>query len=158
MSGPGAPKGAGWRYASIAPRLAAGAVDVALFCAAFFPITRLVKGVWLMAPSDHRWVRGLFISDPLCLAFLVAMAAYYVLGEGLTGATVGKWALRLRVVGPDGRAPGLWRAALRNLLRLVDGLPALSLLGIVLVLRSPERARLGDRLAGTRVIHIHRPG
>jgi uncharacterized RDD family membrane protein YckC len=131
-------------------------VDVALFCSAFFPITRLVKGVWLMAPSDHRWVRGLFISDPLCVIFLLVIAAYYVLGEGLAGATLGKWALGLRVVGPDGGKPGVWRAALRNLLRLVDGLPAFHLVGITLVLRSPERARFGDRVAGTRVVRVRK--
>jgi len=34
----------------------------------------------------------------------------------------------------------------------VDSLPALNILGVVLIATSPERARFGDRVAGTRVI------
>jgi hypothetical protein len=41
---------------------------------------------------------------------------------------------------------------LRNLLRLVDGLPALGILGAYLIATSQERTRLGDRCADTRVV------
>ena len=140
------------RYAGLWERFLALMIDFLVFCAFFFPITRIVKGVWLMAPSDHRWSYGLFISDPLCIAFLIVMALYFVLLEGLAGATVGKWALGLRVVRAERGKPGLWKSALRNLLRFVDGLPALSILGAILILRSTERARFGDRVAGTRVV------
>ncbi len=51
------------------------------------------------------------------------------------------------------RPPGIGRSLVRNALRLVDGLP-LNLTGVVLILRSPERARLGDRLARTRVVVV----
>ena len=60
--------------------------------------------------------------------------------------------LGLRVVTDGGNRPGLARSALRNILRLVDGLPAFNIVGVVLILRSPERARFGDRVAGTRVV------
>ncbi len=140
------------RYAGLRIRFAALAIDTLLFCAVFFPVTRLVKGVWLMGAADHRWSMGLFITDPLCLAFLAVMVAYFVLVEGLLGATLGKGLLGLRVVREDGERPGLARSAARNLLRLVDGLPAFSILGVVLILRSPENARFGDRVAGTRVV------
>jgi hypothetical protein len=42
----------------------------------------------------------------------------------------------------------------RNALRLVDSLPTLNILGVILILRSPERVRFGDRVAGTRVIQV----
>lgn len=108
-----------------------------LFCTVFFPVTRMVKGVWLMTANDHRWVRGLFITDPLCIAFLIVMARYFWLLEGLTGATVGKWALGLRVMTRDGRRAGLRASLIRNALRVVDSLPTLNILGIALVTRSP---------------------
>lgn len=127
-------------------------VDALLFCVVFFPVTRIVKGVWIMRATDHRWVSGLFITDPLCVTFLALMLLYFVLLEGLLGATLGKWVLGLRVTRKDGHRPGLARSALRNILRLVDGLPAFNILGIVLILRSPNRARFGDRVAGTQVI------
>ena len=141
-------------YAGLGERFLALLLDALLFCACFFPITRLVKGVWLMSPNDHNWVRDWFIFDPLCLAFLVVMGLYFIFLEGWLGATLGKWLLGLRVIGLDGRRAGLWKGIVRNALRLVDGLPAFSLLGIILIRRSRERARFGDRIAGTRVIRI----
>jgi len=144
------------RYAGLGRRFLALLVDFTLFCACFFPVTRLVKGVWLMSPADHNWVNGWFISDPLCLVFLVIMALYMVVLEGLLGATLGKWLLGLRVVGPEGRRPGLWKSFIRNTLRSVDSLPTLNILGVILILKSRERTRFGDRVAGTRVI-IGRP-
>ena len=142
-------------YAGLWPRFLALAIDFALFAAIFTPVTRLVKGVWIMSASDHAWVRGLWITDPLCLAFFAIMIGYFWLLEGCLGTTLGKWIVGLRVIrAQDGTRPGLGRSAMRTLLRAVDGLPALNLLGIVLISRSVERARLGDRIAGTRVIHV----
>jgi len=141
-------------YAGLWERFLALLLDALLFCACFFPITRLFKGVWLMSPNDHNWVRGWFIFDPLCLAFLVIMGLYFIVLEGWLGATLGKWILGLRVIGLDGRRAGLWKGIVRNALRLVDGLPAFNLLGVILIQRSKDRARFGDRIAGTRVILV----
>ena len=144
------------QFAGLWPRFLALLVDLALFCAAFFPITRWVKGVWIMSATDHRWSAGLFITDPLCIAFLVVMILYFVLLEGLIGVTLGKWVLGLRVVRVGGGRPGIVKGFLRNVLRIVDGLPAFSILGAALILTSAERARFGDRVAGTRVIRVGR--
>ena len=146
--------GAPRQYAGLWIRFAALAVDGLLFCIFFFPITRLVKGVWLMSPDDHRWTAGWFIFDPLCLVFLIVMFVYFAVLEGSCGATLGKWVLRLRVIQTGGGRPGIGRGLVRNILRLVDGLPALCILGIVLIVTSAERARFGDRVAGTRVIWL----
>jgi len=121
-------------YAGLWRRFAALVIDTLLFTTLFLPITRIVKGVWIMDASDHRWSDGLFITDPLCIIFLLVMFLYYAVLEGLAGATLGKWLMGMRVVRVDG--------------------PALSITGIVLILRSPEKARFGDRVAGTRVIRI----
>ena len=146
------------RYAGLWPRFLALLVDALLLCAVFFPATRVVKGVWLMTPRDHLWVSGWFITDPLCLVFLAVMFLYFVLLEGFRGATLGKSLLGLGVVqGGSGQAPGLSKSLVRNVLRLVDGLPALNILGVVLILRSPECTRFGDRVAGTRVVRRTRP-
>jgi uncharacterized RDD family membrane protein YckC len=141
-------------YAGLWERLLALLVDALLFCACFFPITRIVKGVWLMSPNDHNWARDWFIFDPLCLAFLVIMGLYFIFLEGWLGATLGKWIFGLRVIGLDGGRAGLWKGIVRNALRLVDGLPAFNLLGIILIQRSQDRTRFGDRIARTRVIRI----
>ena len=140
------------RFAGPWPRFLALLADLALFCSVFFPVTRLVKGVWLMSPRDHNWVNGWFIFDPLCLIFLVVMTLYMILLEGWLGATVGKRLVGLRVVRTEGGRPGLWKGVVRNILRAVDSLPTLNILGVMLILLSAERARFGDRVAGTRVV------
>lgn len=82
------------------------------------------------------------------------MILYFVLLEGLIGVTLEKWLAGLRVERVGRGKPGLIKGLLRNVLRIVDGLPAFSILGIVLILTSVERARFGDRIAGTRVIQV----
>ena len=120
------------RYAGLWPRFLALLVDFFLFCAVFFPVTRIIKGVWIMSATDHRWSYGLFITDPICIVFLVVMVLYFVVLEGQLGATLGKWIVGLRVEQTGGMKPGLIKGFVRNALRLVDGLPAFSILGIVL--------------------------
>ncbi len=142
------------RYAGLWVRGAALALDWLLFCAVFFPVTRVVKGVWLMGPSDHRWSNGSFVFDPLCLYFLIVIIAYFVLLEGVAGATLGKRLVRIRVVGADGGRISMAQSVVRNALRVVDSLPTLKIVGIVLILVSPEKARFGDRVAKTRVVHM----
>ncbi len=144
----------GARYAGLWERFFALVIDGVLFCVFFFPITRMVKGVWLMGATDHRWAYGLFITDPLCLEFLAVIFLYFVLLEGLAGATLGKAVLGLRVVQVDGSKPGLLKSLLRNILRVIDGLPAFNIVGVIFILRSKEKARFGDRRAGTRVVQL----
>jgi len=139
-------------YAGLWPRLAALIVDFIFLSLLFFPITRIVKGVWIMSSTDHMWEYGWFVTDPLCLIFLAIIVVYFILLEGIFGATIGKKIMRLQVVRTDGHHPGVGRSAVRNLLRAIDALPAFSILGIVLIVTSDEKTRLGDRVAGTRVI------
>ena len=139
-------------YAGLGRRFTALVLDFVILSLVFFPVTRIVKGVWLMSSTDHLWGYGWIVTDPLCLIFLVVIFLYFVFLEGFWGGTVGKRLTGLRVVGVDGQIPGVRRALVRNLLRVVDALPALNILGVVLILKSPERARFGDRAAGTRVI------
>jgi len=144
------------KYAGLKSRFLALLVDAFVFCLVFFPITRIVKGVWIMAPADHIWRFGWFVTDPLCVSFLFLIALYFIFLEGIFGRTIGKWFLGLRIIQRNGEKPGLRRALLRNILRLVDGLPAFSLLGAVMILVSQERARVGDLVSGTRVISVVR--
>jgi uncharacterized RDD family membrane protein YckC len=139
-------------YAGVAIRYLAILLDLVVLSAVFFPVTRIVKGTWILSATNHRWAHGWFVTDPLCLIFLAVMILYFVLFEAFPGATPGKVAAGLRVRRPDGGRPGLTRSLVRNLLRVVDGLPALGILGAVLIATSSERTRLGDRLAQTRVV------
>jgi uncharacterized RDD family membrane protein YckC len=142
------------QFAGLWPRLKALVLDFALLSLLFFPVTRIVKGTWIMSVSDHRWASGWFVTDPICLVFLAMIVLYFILLEGLAGATPGKMAVGIRVVSVEGKKPGLTRSIVRNVLRVVDSLPVLNILAVVLITKSPERARFGDRVAGTRVIKV----
>ncbi len=139
-------------YASLGRRFWALAIDFVFFCLLFFPITRIVKGVWIMTAEEHLWGFGWVVTDPLCIGFLIFIFLYFVFLEGFWGGTIGKKVLKLRVVSVDGKTPGLKRAFIRNILRIADSLPALNILGVVLILLSPERKRFGDHVAGTRIV------
>jgi len=113
----------------------------------FFPITYLYSGKWIMGPEEHLWG----ISDPICLVFLFIIFAYLILMEAYVGWTVGKRVLGMKVVDGQGNKIGLYKSVIRNLLRFVDGLPAFSILAIVLIATSQSEQRFGDRIAKTYV-------
>ncbi|HEX9056770.1 MAG TPA: RDD family protein [Ktedonobacterales bacterium] len=83
---------------------------------------------------------------------LLVVLVYYIGLEALFGATVGKWLVNLRVTDLDGRRAGVGAIVVRNVMRLVDGLPVGFLVGGTAALSSPRRQRLGDRLAHTLVV------
>jgi uncharacterized RDD family membrane protein YckC len=136
-------------YAGVPIRGLAQAIDYLLMSAFFFPITYLVKGVWLMSPADHLWI----IFDPICAVFLAVIFLYFILFEGYLGGTPGKLLLGLRVRNIDGSPISIRQSLIRNAGRMIDGLPFLNLIGIVSIARSPLRQRIGDMLAHTVVIH-----
>jgi uncharacterized RDD family membrane protein YckC len=87
------------------------------------------------------------------LLFLALALAYYVAFEATSGQTLGKRALGVRVVRRGGGPAGLGPVIARTLLRVVDGLPFLYLVGFVCMLATGGRAqRLGDIAAGTQVV------
>ena len=122
-------------------------LDFVFLSVFFFPATYLYSGKWVMGPEEHLWG----ISDPICLVFLFIIFAYFILMESYVGWTVGKKILGMKVVDEAGNEIGLSKSITRNLLRLVDGLPAFNILGIVLIIASPGGQRLGDRIARTYV-------
>ena len=126
----------------------AWALDFLFLSVFFFPATYLYSGKWMMGPEEHLWG----ISDPICIVFLFIIFAYLILMEAYVGWTVGKRILGMRVVDGSGNKIGLSKSVIRNLLRFVDGLPALNILGIILIATSPRGQRFGDRVAKTYVI------
>ncbi|WCE05466.1 RDD family protein [Pseudoxanthomonas sp. JBR18] len=86
-------------------------------------------------------------------SFLIQWAYMIVLEALWHGQTLGKRAMRLRVVQANG-APIGWLASItRNLLRVVDMLPFAYATGLVVSLIDPSARRLGDLAAGTVVVH-----
>jgi uncharacterized RDD family membrane protein YckC len=79
---------------------------------------------------------------------------YIVFRDGLfAGRSLGKKAMGIRVVHTDGRPISFVDSSFRNVPFLVSYLlPAALVIETIALLRAPERQRLGDRIAGTRVV------
>ena len=134
---------AGWRQFPLVRRLWAGLIDLAIVFTGAILILTAVSGLDTVE----------LILDPEGLVLLGVIAlAYRVPIEARTGQTIGKTLMGISVYGPDG-VPGWWRATVRNLVGVLLPLwPA----DAVLLLRSRQRQRLGDRLSGTTIRRVAR--
>jgi uncharacterized RDD family membrane protein YckC len=86
------------------------------------------------------------------LAFLVFLGYDILFETKASGRTPGKHLTGLRVVRRGGGPVGFRTSAVRNLLRVIDLLPGMYLVGIVCVLVTKQNQRLGDLAAGTLVL------
>jgi uncharacterized RDD family membrane protein YckC len=135
------------RVASPWPRALAWAIDVAMILAMLWVIG---IGLAMLGSTGN----GLM----LIVWFLLNWGwdvAWEVLGHG---ATPGKRALGLTVTSDDGTPVGWTRSLLRNLLRTADWIPGTYAFGLASCLASRDFKRLGDRVAGTLVVHRERRG
>ncbi|MEM4246685.1 MAG: RDD family protein, partial [Candidatus Bathyarchaeia archaeon] len=77
---------------------------------------------------------------------------YFAILEGTMGATLGKKVLKIKVVKDDGSPCSIGASVIRNILRIIDVLPFIYIVGMILITRSPKKQRLGDRIAHTVVV------
>lgn len=79
---------------------------------------------------------------------------YMVFRDGIfAGQSIGKKVMKIQVIHADGRAVHFVDSSFRNVLFLFYLLlPLTIVLEAIALMRDPERKRIGDRIAGTRVI------
>jgi uncharacterized RDD family membrane protein YckC len=110
--------------------------------------------------ADHRdrvfaALAPLFVV--VMLVWVFGEFLYFSLWELMAGGrTPGKYFMKLRVVGLDGRPLPVRASLIRNLLRTVDVLPTTYAVGLCAMVVSQRSQRLGDHAAGTLVIRTDR--
>jgi len=116
-----------------------------------------VAGILVSAPvfflgfgSDSGVVFGLLAI--LQLLTLLLVIGYFFVFEAVYGYTLGKYVLGIVVTRDDGSQIGWSESIIRNLLRIVDALPTLYLLGAILIFATDDDQRLGDIAANTVVV------
>ena len=108
--------------------------------------------VILITPALGETSTNIFIAFYFVWWFLIIFG-YDVLFETLgNGRTIGKRAVGIRVVRAGGHPVGFLTSAVRNLLRVIDFLPAAYGVGITSILVTTRNQRLGDIAAGTLVV------
>ena len=129
--------------ASVADRLLAQLVDWLVLVAYSTAV------IWLMLEThiDTPWTVVLFWLAPIAFYSLFCEVFFH-------GQSLGKMALKTRVVMADGSVPTLSAYLLRWLLWLVDG-PTMSFLGLLVMVLTRDNQRLGDLAAGTVVVKQH---
>ncbi len=147
----------GYRVAGIGSRFLAALVDSTLILI-FQVVVNL--GVFFVARFLFRLS---FSGDLTGLAWLLAIFGlvafaflwgYYIFFEMLwNGQSPGKRWVGLRVMRVDGTPITLTESIIRNLVRLVDFLPAYYGVGVVTMFIDSQARRLGDLAAGTVVVH-----
>ena len=96
-----------------------------------------------------KWVIAVLI----VIVFLIVSSYFAFFEWAWNGQTPGKRLLKLRVIREDGRPVTFWEAAVRNLLRTFDMMPApFYSIGLISVFISLSDQRVGDMVAGTVVV------
>jgi uncharacterized RDD family membrane protein YckC len=138
--------GVGSRFLAIAADTAIQVVTIFVLVIVALSVIPTLNSLGHLAP---QWVFALLVF----VGFLIT-SGYYAFFETIwNGQTPGKRLAQIRVMKDDGRPINAYDAIARNLLRVVDQLPAAYGIAIISVLFSEKNKRLGDFVAGTVVVH-----
>jgi len=141
--------------ASIGNRFLACAIDhtfqvlAIILMVIAFTVVANYSSVGEQLSNAPKWVKAVLI----VIVFLI-VSGYFAFFEWIwNGQTPGKRLLKLRVIREDGRPVTFWEAAVRNLLRTFDMMPApFYSIGLISVFISLSDQRVGDMVAGTVVV------
>jgi len=146
----------GYDVAGIGSRFLAALVDsiiillsqIIVFATLFFVLSSIYGNLDDLDDSLMAWLMAL-----IGLIAFGMLWGYYIFFELLwNGQSPGKRWVGLRVIRTDGTPITLSETIIRNLVRLVDFLPAYYGLGVVIMFINDQARRLGDLAAGTLVI------
>jgi uncharacterized RDD family membrane protein YckC len=147
------PEGIMFSYTLAGPvmRAIAWLVDQAIIATAYYILMQLAMPMMLAG------MLGDMVIAIVSIGFFIFTFAYYIVQEWLwRGQTIGKRLLRLRVMDEQGLRLQFSQVVLRNLFRVVDGLPFLYTVGGIACLLSRHAQRLGDFAANTIVVRTPR--
>lgn len=134
--------------AGLGSRMLAAALDTVLLV-----VVVMIWAVAMIALGGlFDGLSGLMIAILLLGVFAINWGYYIVFETALEGQTPGKKALKLRTVSHLGGRASTAAIVQRNLIRPID-----YLVGVLAIFLDPRARRLGDRLAGTLVIHQRVP-
>jgi uncharacterized RDD family membrane protein YckC len=144
-----------YRYAGLVARFVAAFIDLIVLLVITIIVTLpfgLMAAAWALTPgAPGAWFGLLY--GPFTLLMFGLWILYFTYLEATSGQTLGKRLLNLRVVDPaTGRPPSFEKSFVRSILRIVDWLPFLYLLGFIIALVTERKQRLGDLAAGTIVV------
>jgi len=143
-----------YSLAGIGSRFLAALIDFFIMLAALFALGLGALGLVLFGGSALDSAAFIFFLTTANLVFW----GYYVFFETVwEGQSPGKRTQGIRVIKTSGLPIGVLEAFIRNLVRIVDFLPAYYAIGVIVMFVSPRPRRLGDYAAGTVVVRERTP-
>ncbi|MCE5322609.1 RDD family protein [bacterium] len=138
-----------YELAGLASRAGAAIIDLLLQVL----LILAVLGVRMLLSEHGRWPGTTWANALLAIASFVMWYGYYVYFETVwNGQSPGKRYARMRTIREGGTPIDFASAAVRNLVRIVDMIPGIYLVGMISVLANSRNKRLGDFAAGTLVV------
>ena len=143
--------------AGVGSRFASAIVDFLIQAALLLALGFLLLGGAALGAGGISGA-GTLVAVYFVASFLV-FVGYDITFEVLnSGQTPGKRMNGLRVVRSAGQPVNFVTSTIRNVLRLVDWLPATYAVGVLAILVTARNQRLGDLAAGTIVVRARQPG
>jgi uncharacterized RDD family membrane protein YckC len=143
--------------AGIGSRFLAVLIDTLIQFAVAIVLGLILLGVSFALPDAFESTSAkadIWILAILIIAAFLLFYGYFIVFESIwNGQSPGKRLTRLRVIKDTGQPITPVDAVGRNLLRIVDQLPAAYGVGVLCAWISPQSKRLGDYVAGTVVVH-----
>jgi uncharacterized RDD family membrane protein YckC len=137
--------------ASFGERLLAMFLDAALYFFGALIFMNAFSSIFRLLIGDSEWIWMLFVLAPV-----VSIIFYLGLQEMLNkGRTLGKIAVKIKVIHTDGSDLKWSAILLRALCILPDLLFSFGMAGSILINVTPRRQRIGDMAAGTVVVKVN---
>ena len=142
-----------YQIAGLGSRFLAAAIDSLIIGVVQVLITLILFAIAGFDLSDTA--TGLIIAGLSLIGFGILWGYYILFDLVWRGQSPGKRVLKIRVVRADGSVLTLTESIIRNLIRLIDFLPAFYGVGVVTMFINENTRRLGDLAARTLVVYEH---
>lgn len=134
------------RLAGTGTRFLAGLIDLTVRMPAF-----LLAGFLIVRQGDQlTWTQR--VCGATAALFAIEFIYFFLFEVFTRGQTPGKNACTCRVVRASGGVATISQLFIRNVLRVIDFLPAFYILGGAVAWSGGRQQRIGDRIAGTVVV------
>ncbi|MER3445783.1 MAG: hypothetical protein C4291_02610 [Candidatus Dadabacteria bacterium] len=138
-----------FNLAGIGSRIAAFIIDLIII----FGIATLTLGIGLLFAGTSfslGWGEGVDVLIPVYIILLFLGSTYFVFLEGITGKTIGKMILGIRIIRDDGESMRLWEAFVRWLGYYVSAF--FIFIGFIWAVFDSKSQAWHDKFAGTYVV------
>jgi uncharacterized RDD family membrane protein YckC len=134
-----------FEIAGLAERIWARMIDIGIFIGIF---------LLCLVVSWGNFRNGYFKYLLMFFGF-IAVIYPFVMEVFFNGQSIGKKALKIKVISLDGERPTIGQYAIRWIARLIDFTTSSGAVGLILVAVTEKNQRLGDLLANTSVVKTH---